>query len=154
MQKQRYQNRQPKFPALFCLFHHSVRPLRIDDCSTILWPAIESSPIGPIISHIAWPNNCALRSSLRGHPGNGAAFSRMMKQVLLRVPAVFSEVGFTKGAELCCGYFSFSRKVFLFQDALDPDVDWKRPQPLVGKEHHTTSNLCAHARQFTQMGPQ
>jgi hypothetical protein len=73
-----------------------------------------------------------------------------MKQILLRVPAVLSEVDLAKGAELCCGHFSFSGKIFLFQNALDPHVDRKCLQPLVGKKHHTISNLRAHARQLTQ----
>ena len=73
-----------------------------------------------------------------------------MKQILLRVTAVWSEVGFAKGAQLRFGRFSVSGKIFLFQNTLDPDVDRKRSQPFVGKKHHTISNLRAHARQLTQ----
>ena len=47
-----------------------------------------------------------------------------------------------------------SWKIFLFQNALDPHVDRKCLQPLVGKKHHTISNLRAHARQLTQTSSQ
>ena len=69
---------------------------------------------------------------------------------MLGIPAVLAEIVLAKGTELGCRYFSFSRKVFFFQNALDPDVDGKRAQPFVGKEHHTISNLRAHARQLAK----
>ena len=80
--------------------------------------------------------------------------SGVMKQILLGIPPMLSEIGLAKSAELRRRHFSFSGKVFLFQDALDPDVDRKRPEPLVSKEHHTISNLRAHAGQLAEAGPQ
>src|SRR5204862_3871035 len=69
VQKERDQNRQPKFPPFFFLFHHSMSALTTGDCLTVFWPAIESSRIGSIISHIAWPNN--LRPSVFISPPTG-----------------------------------------------------------------------------------
>ena len=46
--------------------------------------------------------------------------------------------------------FSRARKILFAQDPLDPDVDREGAQSLVGKEHHTISNLRAHARQLAQ----
>jgi len=40
------------------------------------------------------------------------------------------------------------RKILFAQNPLDPDVDRERAQPLVGKEHHTISNLRAYAGQL------
>src|SRR5438067_7819913 len=66
--------------------------------------------------------------------------ARMMKQILLRIAAVFTEISLTKSAQLRRSHFSFPRKIFLPQDPLDPHVDRERAQPLVGEEHHTISN--------------
>src|SRR5436190_1623077 len=106
-----------------------------------------------IISHNGEPNNVRPSISWRGGPRGRAAFSRVMKEVLLRISAMLSKVGLTKGAELSRGHFLLVGKVFLPQDALDPDIDWKRAKPLVSKEHHTISNLCAHPGQLAEAGP-
>ena len=77
-----------------------------------------------------------------------------MKQVLLRVTAVFAKIGFGKFTQPLRGYFFRPREVFLSQDALDPNIDGKRAQAFVGEEHHTISNLHANARQPAQPCPQ
>ena len=70
-----------------------------------------------------------------------------MKQVLLRVTAVLAKIGFGKFAQSQLGDFFLPRKILLFQNSLDPDVDWKSAQALVSKEHCTVSNLGSHAGQ-------
>jgi hypothetical protein len=61
-----------------------------------------------------------------------------------------SEVFLCERSQPCGVQFSRPREILFSQDPLDPNVDWERAQPLVGEEHHTISNLCAHARQLTQ----
>ena len=77
----------------------------------------------------------------------------MMKQILLRVSAVFAEICSGKLAQITGRHFSFPREIFFLQDALDPDIDRESAQAFVGKEHHTISNLCAHARQLAKLCP-
>jgi hypothetical protein len=71
----------------------------------------------------------------------------MMKQVLLRVTAVFAKIGFRKFAQLQFGDFFLSREILLFQNSLDPDVDRKCAEAFIGKQHYTVSYLCSHAGQ-------
>src|SRR5438874_873349 len=73
-----------------------------------------------------------------------------MKQILLCVAAMFAEVSLCERLQPRRVQFSSSRKILFAQNPLDPDVDRKRAQPLVGKEHHTISNLRAYARQLAQ----
>ena len=73
-----------------------------------------------------------------------------MKQVLLRVSAVFAKIRFRKFAQPEFGDFFPRRKVLLFQNPLDPDVDWKCAPSFVGKEHYTIGNLHSHTGQRTQ----
>ncbi|HCP92112.1 MAG TPA: hypothetical protein DIT76_08730 [Spartobacteria bacterium] len=75
----------------------------------------------------------------------------MMKQILLRVTAVFPEIQFRKRAQSLPRHFSFPRKIFLSQDALNPDVDREGAQTFVSEKHHTISNLRAHARQLAEL---
>ena len=74
-----------------------------------------------------------------------------MKQVLLRVTAVFAKIGFGKFAQLQFGDFFLSREILLFQNSLDPDVDRKCAEALIGKQHYTVSYLCSHAGQRAQL---
>ena len=71
----------------------------------------------------------------------------MMKQVLLRVTAVFAKIRFRKFAQPLFRDFFLPREILLFQNPLDPDVDWKCAQSLVGKQHYTVGNLRSHAGQ-------
>jgi len=59
----------------------------------------------------------------------------MVKQVLLGIAAVLSEVISRKSPELCGRRFAFAPKILLPQNTLDPDVDWKRAETLKGKQH-------------------
>ena len=77
-----------------------------------------------------------------------------MKKILLRVAAVFAEIRFAKGAELRRCHVSFSRKIFLLQDALDPNIDRERAQPFVGEEHDAVRDLGADSRQLAKMRAQ
>jgi hypothetical protein len=56
-----------------------------------------------------------------------------MKQVLLRVTTVFAKIGFRKFAQPLNRRLPFPRKIFLSQNALDPDIDRESPQTFVGK---------------------
>jgi hypothetical protein len=56
-----------------------------------------------------------------------------MKQILLRVTSMFAKIGFAKFAQPPRRYLLGPRKIFLRQNALNPDVDGKRAQTFVGK---------------------
>src|SRR5205807_85755 len=75
---------------------------------------------------------------------------RMVKQILLCVTAMVAEVSLCERTKPRRVQFSRPRKIVFPQDTLDPDVDWECAQPLIGKEHHTISNLHAYARQLAQ----
>src|SRR5262245_34502357 len=79
-----------------------------------------------------------------------ASPSRVMKQVLLRVTAVFAKMRFSKFAKPQLSDFFLPRKILLFQNPLDPDIDWKCVQSFVGKEHYTIRDLHSHTGQRTQ----
>ena len=74
----------------------------------------------------------------------------MMKQILLCVTAMVPEVSLCERSKPRGVQFSRPREIAFAQNPLDPDVDRERAQPLVGKEHHTISNLRAHAGQRAQ----
>ena len=75
----------------------------------------------------------------------------MMKQVLLRVTAVFAKICFRKFAQPRFRDFFLPRKILLSQNSLDPDVDRKCAQALVGKQHHAIGHLRSHAGQRAQL---
>src|SRR6266436_2282749 len=68
----------------------------------------------------------------------------VMKQILLRVPAVFSEVRFRELPEPLRGHFLSTRKIMLPQHALNPDIDRERAQALISKKHHAVCDLRPH----------
>jgi hypothetical protein len=74
----------------------------------------------------------------------------MMKQILLRITAMVPEVSLCERSKARRVQFSRPREILFAQNPLDPDVDRERAQPLVGKEHHTISNLRAYAGQLAQ----
>ena len=76
-----------------------------------------------------------------------------MKQILLGIAAVFPKVLLCERAQPRCVQSSRPRKVAFAQDPLDPDIDREGAQTFIGKEHHTISNLRAHARQLAELGP-
>lgn len=77
----------------------------------------------------------------------------MMKQILLRVAPVFAKMAFGKFAQPRRVQFSCPWKIVLSQNALNPDIDGKSAQPFIGEKHHTISDLCTHAWQFTELLP-
>ena len=77
-----------------------------------------------------------------------------MKQVLLRVTAVFAKICFRKFAQPQFRDFFLPRKILLLQNPLDPDVDWECAQALIGKQHYAVSNLRSHAGQRAQFFPE
>src|SRR5947209_9580547 len=56
-------------------------------------------------------------------PIAASATPRLMKQILLRVPAVFAEIGFGELAKPLRVHLPSTRKIMLPQHALDPDID-------------------------------
>ena len=74
-----------------------------------------------------------------------------MKQILLRVPAVFAEIRFRELPQPLRGHFPSTRKIMLPQHALDPDIDRECSQPLIRKKHHAICNLRPHAWQRAQL---
>src|SRR5437660_12204558 len=74
-----------------------------------------------------------------------------MKQVLLRVTAMCTEIRFRKHTQSLPRHCSLPRKILFFQDAFDPDIDRECAQTFVGKEHYTISNLRTHARQLAEL---
>ena len=77
--------------------------------------------------------------------------TRIMKQILLRVPAVFAEVRFRELPQPLRRHFPSTRKIMLPQNALDPDIDRECSQPLIRKKHYAICNLRPHARQRAQL---
>jgi hypothetical protein len=75
----------------------------------------------------------------------------MMKQILLRVPAMFPKIGFGKFAQPPRCHFLSTPQITVPQNALDPDVDWECAKPLVCKEHHAICDLRSYARQSTEL---
>ena len=73
-----------------------------------------------------------------------------MKQVLLRVTAVFAKICFRKFAQPWFRDF-LPRKILLFQNSLNPDIDRKCAQALIGKQHYAVGYLRSHAGQRTQL---
>ena len=80
-------------------------------------------------------------------PIAASATPRLMKQILLRVPAVFAEIGFGELAKPLRAHLPSTRKIMLPQHALDPDIDRECSQPLIRKKHHAICNLRPHAWQ-------
>jgi hypothetical protein len=64
-----------------------------------------------------------------------------MKQVLLRVSAVFAEIGLGKFPQLFPSHFPSMREIALSQNPLDPHVDREGAEALVGKKHHAICDL-------------
>jgi len=75
----------------------------------------------------------------------------MVKQILLRVAAVFAKIAFGKFTQLLCRHFPSTLQIMLSQNPLDPHIDRECAEPLVCKEHHAVCDLQAHARQLTQV---
>ena len=74
-----------------------------------------------------------------------------MKQILLRVPAVFAEIGFGELPQPLRAHLLSTREIMLPQRPLDPDIDRECSQPLIRKKHHAICNLRPHAWQRTQV---
>src|SRR4029450_10935530 len=84
-------------------------------------------------------------------PVAASADPGVMKQILLRVPAVFSKVPVREFSQPLRGHFPSTREIMLPQDALDPDIDRECSQPFIRKKHHAICNLRPHARQRAQL---
>src|SRR6266550_7744761 len=80
-------------------------------------------------------------------PIAASATPRLMKQILLRVSAVFAEIGFGELAKPLRAHLPSTRKIMLPQHAFDPDIDRECSQPLMRKKHHAICNLRPHAWQ-------
>ena len=92
-----------------------------------------------------------LRSCSTRHRSMTRSCPDVMKQILLRIPAVFSEVRFRELPEPLRGHFLSTRKIMLPQHAFDPDIDRECSQPLIRKKHHAICNLRPHAWQRAQL---
>src|SRR5262249_47953181 len=77
--------------------------------------------------------------------------SRVMKQILLCVSAVFTEISLGELAQPRSGHFLSTRKIMLPQHTLDPHIDWECLQALIRKKHHAICNLRPHAWQRAQL---
>src|SRR6266481_2241423 len=89
-------------------------------------------------------------------PIAASATPRLMKQILLRVSAVFTEISLGELLQPLRGHFLSTREIMLPQHALDPDIDRECSQPLIRKKHHAICNLRPHAWQcaklFSELG--
>ena len=74
-----------------------------------------------------------------------------MKQVLLRVPAVFAEISLGEQPQALRSYFLSAGKIMLLQYTLDPDINRECAQPLIRKKHNAVCNLRPHAWQRAQL---
>src|SRR5438105_11178571 len=101
---------------------------------------------------LSYTRDCDKRRRFRLSRADCAAssggFPRMMKQILLCVTAMVAKISLCERLEPGGVQSSRPRKILFAQNPLDPDVDRERAQPLVGKEHHTISNLRAYAGQL------
>src|SRR6266480_4780245 len=101
-----------------------------------------------------WRSTVAATTRVSPLGGSGAGRPRfrvfdhsgMMKQILLCVAAMVAKIGLRKRAKLLRRDLFPPRKIFLSQNALDPDVNRESAQTFVGKEHNTIRDLRAHAR--------
>src|SRR5438046_8165994 len=98
----------------------------------------------------------ATRGSLPGAGSTGPRFrifvhSGMMKQILLRVAAMFTKIVLRKCAELPRRDPFVSGEILLSQNTLDPDIDRKGAQTFIGKEHHTIGDLRADTRKVAKV---
>src|SRR5438094_9592654 len=75
----------------------------------------------------------------------------MMKQILLRVPAVFAEIIFGEDAKPLRRHLFSTGKIMLRQHALDPDIDRECPKPLICKKHDAVCDLWSHTWQRAQL---
>src|SRR5262249_28226628 len=75
----------------------------------------------------------------RNETNTAAHIRRVLRSTFQRTPAAAARS------------LSYTRKIMLLQRALDPDIDWKCPQPLISKEHHAICNLRPHAWQRAQL---
>src|SRR5215475_2520122 len=73
-------------------------------------------------------------------PLNSRSHPRVMKQILLRVSAVFAEISVGELAQPVQGHSLSPRKIMLSQHTLDPDIDRECSQPLIGKKHYAIGN--------------
>ena len=69
---------------------------------------------------------------------------------MLRITPVFAKIGFRKFSQPQFGDFFLPRKILLFQNSLDPNVDRKCAQAFISKQHYTVGYLCSHAGQCAQ----
>ena len=69
-----------------------------------------------------------------------------MKQVLLRVTAVFAKICFRKFAQPEFGDFFLPRKILLSKTLSIQTSNWKCAQSFVGKEHYAVGNLRSDSR--------
>src|SRR5512144_3047314 len=76
---------------------------------------------------------------------------RVMKQILLRVSAMFAEISFGELPQPLRANFPSTRKIMLPQHALDPDINRECSQPFIRKKQHTVCNLRPHAWQRAQL---
>jgi hypothetical protein len=76
-----------------------------------------------------------------------------MKQVLLRVAAMFAKIGVTKFSQPLRVQFLSAGKILLPQNAVDPNVDRKGAQAFVGEKHYAIGDLRAYAGQLTKLCP-
>src|SRR5437868_5823500 len=97
---------------------------------------------------LSFGGTTAVVSHFGAESGVASGCPRMMKQILLCVPAVFAKVFLCERPKPSGVQFSRARKILFAQDPLDPDIDRERAQPLVGKKHHAISNLRAYAWQL------
>src|SRR5438094_2129580 len=74
-----------------------------------------------------------------------------MKQILLRMPAVFAEIRFRKLTQPLCRHLLSTREILLPQHPLNPHIDREGPQPLVRKEHDAICDLRAHSWQRAEL---
>ena len=69
-------------------------------------------------------------------PGPG-----VVEEILLRVAAKFTKIFPAEVAQPASGDLPLSPEVVLAQHALDPDIDGKGADPLVGEEQDAIGNL-------------
>jgi hypothetical protein len=74
----------------------------------------------------------------------------MMKQVLLGIPGVPTEILLAKRGKLGWADFRFLREIFLSQNARNPNIDRHHFQPAESEQQDTVCNLIANAREAAE----
>src|SRR6267143_570715 len=124
-----------------------VIPKRSEDLTNVLLGVASSFP-----PHFCNPERT--RGTLRIPAAASLGLARVMKQVLLRVTTMRAKIGRRELSQRLRRHSGLCAEILFAQYPLDPDVDRKRIDPLIGKQHHAIRDLRPHSGEIAQPFPQ